>query len=68
MKIVQSPDVVEISGEELATIVRDAIRAKLGREMTHIHWVNVVDMHCVGMRGEAKNININATLLPKAEQ
>lgn len=65
MKVVQHPDIVEISGEELHEILRDAVEKKLGRRLSHIHWVNVVDMRAVGVRGEAKNINLNATLLPK---
>lgn len=65
MKVVQHPDVVEISGEELHAILDAAVQAKLGRRLAHIHWVNVVDVRHVGAPVEAKSININATLVTK---
>lgn len=64
MKIRAQPDILEIGGEELETILRDAVREKYGRELDQIIWVNVVDRRDLAKLETSKLVHLNATLKP----
>lgn len=67
MKIRTHLDVIEIPGEELEDILREAVKAKYGRVIDHITWVNVTDKRTISSATESKLVNLNATLKPESK-
>lgn len=62
MRIRTHLDVIEIGGEELEEIVREAVRVRHGRELDQITWCNPVEKRVVGRSEPSILVHINATL------
>lgn len=65
MKIRTHLDVIEIGGEELEEIVREAVRERHGRELDQITWCNPIEKRRIDRSEPTVIVNINATLKPK---